>query len=186
MEEFESYETVRQKLIIAGIGEIENHGITDFSLRRVASSCNVSCAAPYKHFKSKEDFIKEIISYIHSRWRLLSDQVEEFFKDDVKKQLVEVCASYVKFWIANPNFRTVLMLKAKEFELESELLKITESIHTLTNRCCDHFNIDPETAQRKWYVVFSLVYGAVLMIDNKNMSPEETVLMMKESISKEF
>ena len=186
MEEFEGYETVRQKLIIAGIEEIENHGITDFSLRRVASSCNVSCAAPYKHFKGKEDFIREIIAYIHSRWLLLQNQVEEFFKDDVKKQLIEVCASYVKFWIANPNFRSVLTLKAKEFELESEISKISDTIHTLVDRCCAHFGTSENQAERKRYVVFSLVYGAVMMIDSKSQDPDKIISMLKESISKEF
>ena len=45
--------SVREQLIKAGISELENHGISDFSLRRVASGCNISCAAPYKHFKDK-------------------------------------------------------------------------------------------------------------------------------------
>ena len=52
--------SVREQLIVAGISELEVHGVTDFSLRRVASSCNISCAAPYKHFKSKEAFVDAI------------------------------------------------------------------------------------------------------------------------------
>ena len=38
MEYYDGYETIKQKLIIAGIKEIEMHGITDCSLRRVARS----------------------------------------------------------------------------------------------------------------------------------------------------
>lgn len=186
MEDYEGYETVRQKLIIFGISEIENHGIADFSLRRVAASCNVSCAAPYKHFKDKEDFIKEIVSYIHSRWLLLQNQIEEFFKGDEKKQLTEVCASYVKFWIANPNFRSVLTLKSKEFELESELSKISDTICTLVKKCCATYGFSPNEADYKCYVICSLVYGAVLMIDNGEMDGEKTIEMLKKSISKEF
>lgn len=186
MEDYEGYETVRQKLIISGISEIENHGIADFSLRRVASNCNVSCAAPYKHFKGKEDFIKEIVSYIHSRWLLLQNQIEEFFKDDLKKQLTEVCASYVKFWIANPNFRSVLTLKTKEFEIESEFSKITDTICTLVKKCCTEFGVSDSETEHKCYVICSLVYGAVLMIDNGDMDGEKTIMMLKKSILKEF
>ncbi|MBO5879898.1 MAG: helix-turn-helix transcriptional regulator, partial [Clostridia bacterium] len=47
-------ENVKHRLILAGIRELEEYGITDFSLRRVAVSAQVSCAAPYRHFKSKE------------------------------------------------------------------------------------------------------------------------------------
>ena len=99
MEFYDGHETVKQKLIIAGIKEIEMHGITDCSLRRVASACNVSCAAPYKHFKSKEDFIAEIVLYIHSQWTMLEEQVMSVFEGDVKKQLIETCIAYIKFWI---------------------------------------------------------------------------------------
>ena len=58
MDEERGSDSVREQLIIAGIAELENHGIADFSLRRVASVCNISCAAPYKHFKNKEMLIE--------------------------------------------------------------------------------------------------------------------------------
>ena len=51
---------LRDRLIIAGIEEISLYGIKDFSLRRVAMRCNASCAAPYRHFKNREDFIRAI------------------------------------------------------------------------------------------------------------------------------
>ena len=61
MEEEYFSESVREKLIIAGADEISRHGLTNFSLRRVAAACNISCAAPYKHFKNKEELILEIM-----------------------------------------------------------------------------------------------------------------------------
>ena len=36
--------TIKEKLILAGIDEIGNSGVANFSLRQVAVSCNVSCA----------------------------------------------------------------------------------------------------------------------------------------------
>ena len=44
-----STDTLRDRLLIAGTNEIGLHGIADFSLRRVAASCNTSCAAPYRN-----------------------------------------------------------------------------------------------------------------------------------------
>ncbi|MBQ9131598.1 MAG: helix-turn-helix transcriptional regulator, partial [Clostridia bacterium] len=60
MEEGYTSHAVRERLIIAGIRELEAHGLNDFSLRRVAVACEVSCAAPYRHFKDKEELILEI------------------------------------------------------------------------------------------------------------------------------
>ena len=51
---------VRDRLIEAGIREIEANGLQNFSLRHVAQLCGVSCAAPYRHFKDKEEYINEI------------------------------------------------------------------------------------------------------------------------------
>ena len=67
--------SVREQLIAAGTAELEAHGIADFSLRRVAAACNISCAAPYKHFKNREEFINSIFTYIKDQLNLLLDQV---------------------------------------------------------------------------------------------------------------
>ena len=57
----------REELIKAGIEEIDRHGISGFSIRRVAAACDVSCAAPAKHFGDKNGFLASIIelSLIH-------------------------------------------------------------------------------------------------------------------------
>ena len=77
-EEFFS-DTVRDRLIVAGADEISQYGMNNFSLRRVAAACNISCAAPYKHFKNKEEFILEIIRYINRQWHLLYEQIQSLF-----------------------------------------------------------------------------------------------------------
>lgn len=189
MEYYEGFETVKQKLIIAGIAEIEAHGITDFSLRRVASSCNVSCAAPYKHFKSKDDFIAEIVLYIHNKWLMLQNQVASVFKDDVKKQLVETCVAYVKFWIANPNFRAVLTLKTDTFgdEITSTISEITDTVTQLIHKCCVKYNIDANEEKVKIYKIRSFIYGATLMIDSGELeNSEESINIIRKCIDSEF
>ena len=189
MDFYEGFETVKQKLIIAGIEEIELHGITDFSLRRVASKCNVSCASPYKHFKSKEDFIAEIVMYIHEKWALLQNQVASVFKDDVKKQLTEICVAYVKFWIANPNFRAVLTMKTDTFSDEriKAMIKISDSTKNLIEKCCEKYSVPESHVQEKIYKIRSFVYGAALMIDSGELGNDEaTINMIRECIEKEF
>ncbi len=189
MDYYEGYETVKQKLIIAGISEIEEHGISDFSLRRVATSCNVSCAAPYKHFESKEDFIAQIVLYIHNKWMMLRDQVASIFEGDIKKQLTEICVAYVKFWIANPNFRAVLMLRTDSLANKhmNSMTEITESTKELIHKCCTEYGIDEDGEKRKTYVIRSLIYGATIMIDAGELANDaDTIEMIRECINEQF
>ena len=109
-EEHFQNDDLRHALIIAGIKEVEAHGLADFSLRRVAAECGVSCAAPYRHFKSKSDLILAIIEYINEQWSFLERQIFEIFDGDIKKKLIELCIANIRFWIANPNFRSIMMM----------------------------------------------------------------------------
>lgn len=189
MEIFDGFETVKQKLIIAGIAEIEEHGIGDFSLRRVASACNVSCAAPYKHFKSKENFIAEIVLYICNKWLMLQNQVASIFEGDLKKQLSEICVAYVKFWIANPNFRTILTLKPDSFpdETMSVVTKITDITKELIHSLCVENKIGEDEEKRKTYVIRSLMYGATFLIDSGELeNSAETINMIRQCVENEF
>ncbi len=101
MEDIDSTIALKEKLLIAGIDEIIAHGVSGFSLRRVAAACGASCAAPYKHFKNKEEFILEIISYVNDRWTLLARQIIDSI-DDEKQRIAELCTANVRFKIANP------------------------------------------------------------------------------------
>lgn len=189
MDYYEGYETVKQKLIIAGISEIEEHGISDFSLRRVATACNVSCAAPYKHFESKEDFIAQIVLYIHNKWMMLQNQVASIFEGDIKKQLTEICVAYIKFWIANPNFRAVLMMKTDSFGNEqiNSMIEITQCTKELVHKCCIEYGINAEEEKRKSYVISSLIYGATIMIDSGELANDtDTINMIRQCISEQF
>ena len=75
IDEYYKSEELPTALVLAGIKEIENHGLSDFSLRRVATLCGVSCAAPYRHFKNKNELILAILSYINSQWGILQQQI---------------------------------------------------------------------------------------------------------------
>ena len=55
---------LRRRLILAAIDEIEEVGFERFSVRRVAAACGASCAAPYKHFKNRQELVVAILDYI--------------------------------------------------------------------------------------------------------------------------
>ena len=67
---------VRKRLIDAGLKELLEHGPDDFSLRRVASMAQVSCATPYRHFKDKDELVRAVISQIRENWILLTQEIK--------------------------------------------------------------------------------------------------------------
>ena len=62
------------QLIKSGLQMIQEDGINRLSLRRLAQMCNVSEAAPYSHFKNKEELLVAIQEYV-------TEQLSKCLKD---------------------------------------------------------------------------------------------------------
>ena len=185
---FSGTDTLRDRLLIAGTKELGQYGITDFSLRRVASACGTSCAAPYKHFKNTEAFILEIIRYIDRQWELLRDQILSLYQGDLRRQLTEVCIAYIRFWVANPNYRSILALSEKTNDEVNTGRKAGTSadIRGLVHAFCTHCegNIPEE---RKFYKLQSILYGMTAMIESGELSNDaQTFSMIRGIIEEEF
>ena len=169
--------SVREQLIVAGIAELENHGIADFSLRRVASSCNISCAAPYKHFKSKEALIEAIFDYIKSQLNLLLDQVAAVYQSP-KTCLVESCIAYIRFCIANPHFRAVLMLSGRKLPLGERVEKYMEVCFP---------EMEPVEKADRGYVIRSIAYGAALLLESGELEYSDHIIeRIRENLLREL
>lgn len=169
--------SVHEQLIKAGIEELQIHGIADFSLRRVAAACNISCAAPYKHFKSKEALIDAVFGYIRNQLNLLLDQVAAVYPEP-KTCLAESCMAYIRFCIANPHFRAVLMLSGKN-------LPLAERVGELIPRCFPE--MEKEEREDRGYVVRSIAYGAAVLLESGELDYIEPIMKrIKENIMREL
>ena len=82
---------LREALILAGIHEINANGVAAFSIRRVAEACGVSCAAPYRHFESKRDFIAAIIDYVNDQWAERQEEIIAEVGDGLREQIIAIC-----------------------------------------------------------------------------------------------
>lgn len=177
MEEEFGSASVREQLITAGIAELEAHGVADFSLRRVASACNISCAAPYKHFKSKEALIEGIFDYITSQLNLLLDQVAAVYSNP-KTCLAEICIAYIRFCIANPHFRAVLMLSGRK-------LPLAERVESYMEICFPE--MDPVEKADRGYVIRSIAYGAALLLESGELEYSDHIIeRIRENLLREL
>ena len=181
--------SVKERLILEGLREIETRGLAELSLRRVATACGLSCAAPYKHFADKRSFVLAIIDYINQEWLRRGHAVEQRFAGDTRRQLVELSMEYIRFLLENPHFRSILMLRddaldADQVRRKAEVSHITKR---LISRYCQEVSLSHEIEVRKTYVIRSLIYGAALMLDNGQLPKEEkSFRLIAEAIDREF
>ncbi|MBR6103120.1 MAG: TetR/AcrR family transcriptional regulator [Ruminococcus sp.] len=180
----------REELIIAGLEEINRCGITNFSLRSVAQKAGVSCAAPAKHFGDKHGFVAAIIEYVNAQWNEEQQRILSESGESTRERLVAFSVGYIKFLVEKPHFRSILMLKDDELDQEFPAIgrgKTTKLTLDLVDKYCSEVGMDKETRLRKFYIVRSLIYGASLMFDNKELPYNEKVLeIVRQSIDREF
>lgn len=162
---------VKTRLILAGLSEMEEHGEGDFSLRRVAARAQVSCAAPYRHFRDKEALIGDVFSYIRGKWELLCREIMRSYCEDPARRLLELSVTYLRFWLSNPNYRSVLLSRAardRRAAFDAPLCRATEELSRTRGK-------DAETAHRLSFAVLSTVYGALLLLPSDEDAIENTV-----------
>lgn len=185
----ERQKNMRELLLRAGITEINEHGVTGFSVRRVAQNCNVSCAAPYKHFKDKRDFIAAIIEYVNGQWAQRQEEVLSRCGENLRQQIVEICVNYIEFLMEKPYFRSILMLKDEEYdniyhktrgEMSSRSQKLEQDFFASTGW-------DVATQKRKLHVVRAMIFGTIFMFDTGELEYNEEVLAnFRYNIDREF
>ncbi len=178
MEENQTIDNVRNRLILSGLSELDRHGVRDFSLRRVAIAAGVSCAAPYRHFKDKSELIEAIISYVLDGWSLLTAQLSEIFADDTRSLIAELAVSGLRFWIANGNFRTVLMT------LDGESPSVLSSFDTPITDAVKKYAMEQgrDDGDLLAFRIMSMLYGAVLMVDGGFESAENAANSIKKAV----
>ncbi len=166
---------LKKQMIVKGLELLNEKGVDGFSLRKIASMCNVSHTAPYKHFKDKEDLIKEICNYVINEFNnSIMNSLD--LSLNPRDLMVGVGKGYVRFMVENPNYLKFLMINNHLFSAKLENGDIV-------NASSDSFNIFKDNAIRMFeylgipreeYTVniitmWSIVQGMSSLIANKNI-----------------
>ena len=188
----ERNKNIRQELILAGIQEINENGVTGFSIRRVAEACNVSCAAPYRHFKDKREFIAAIIGYVNEQWRErqveVLDEVEKS-GGGIRQKIVAVLVQYIRFLMDKPSYRSILLLKDDQFDNIYHKMRgqLSSQSQLLEQEFFAQSGMDAATQKRKLFTVRALMFGAIFMFDTGELVyNDETMKMIEYTVDREF
>ena len=93
---------LKMELLEKGLAFVDEHGVEELSMRKLAEVCGVSSAAPYAHFQNKEDFLIQAQRFITEQFTETLQECIEAVKDK-KKILLELGKRYVLFFYENPN-----------------------------------------------------------------------------------
>ena len=100
---------LRNSLIEEGIKMINAGGEESLSLRQLAQKCGVSMAAPYAHFKNKDEILLAIKNHVTDNFTVfLENAVNSVTDDDVEKKILALGNAYITFFIKNPEYFTFL------------------------------------------------------------------------------
>lgn len=179
---------LRDRLISEGIVELSERGLNDFSVRRIAARCGVSCAAPYKHFSDKNSYIAAIIDYINAIWDE-QQRIAAARKNSTREKIVEVCCEYIRFLVERPQLRAIIMQGTVDMGSGMGALRgqLSRPTRELVSKYCAEVGMTDDVRERKTYIVRSLTYGAALMMGSGELSyTPENLAMVAETINREF
>lgn len=115
---------LRNELIEAGIKIINDSGYSALSLRKAATMCGVSHAAPQAHFKNRKDFEDAIEAFVTDSFTQYLRDVED--KSTDKMQLVlDIGRAYAMYFYKHPNHFYIfgqkgISINASETEISSD------------------------------------------------------------------
>ena len=121
-------------LIIAAAELIEEKGSLDFAMIDAARKAGVSSAAPYRHYKDKDELLQAVC---HLAFMSLTEAVEaaaEQHPDGSREQVIALGQSYVRFVLEHPDFYDLMFGKTAARSMESDDVDLTNSgFYTIAN-----------------------------------------------------
>lgn len=99
---------LRGELIREGLQILDREGYEEFSLRKAAKACGVSHAAPYRHFRNKDELVEAILMEAMRAFGESLEQAARLHPDSPRERLKEIGVAYVRFFSANPAYLRIL------------------------------------------------------------------------------
>lgn len=180
---------LRESLIKMGLKLFNEEGEENFTIRKVASLCNVSHTAPYRHFKSKEELINAISEYVFTKFQDSLNEIVELYINDPSKRIIELGKKYVWFMVENPDYlKFAFLTKTQPGTVVGED-KIknagTDTFNIFENCAFDFFksiNVKEEDYVQDILAMWSMVHGLATMLAYKTISYEGDYLKLVEKI----
>ncbi|MEE1249719.1 MAG: TetR/AcrR family transcriptional regulator [Lachnospiraceae bacterium] len=169
---------LRRSLIETGIELISQEGEENISLRKVAAKCGVSNAAPYAHFKNKDEFIMAIQQYVMDLFTTSLEETATKY-ENTSEILPMLGKTYVMFFYHNPlyydflfsrkNIKIMLSMDSNG-ETENQPLEILKNAAMKT---LSRTNMTTKMIQDKTIAMWALVHGLANIVTMPNVEYDD-------------
>ena len=168
-----SKNNIRERLIDAGLKELLEHGYEDFSLRRVASSLEVSCASPYRYFKDKSELVHAVVLKMRENWLLLTKSISEFTPVTEPLYIAELLVAGMRFWVAGNLFAELLSI--------GEIAIFDEPIIAALLKQGEARGVPSESIRVLSTELLGLMYGEITLVLLGRQDAQDAASMLRKS-----
>lgn len=178
---------LKKEMIAKGLQLLNNEGYDGFSLRKVAVMCGVSHAAPYKHFKSKEELLGAIVYEVTQSFTQALQAAVVKYSDDPEKQIFELGKYYVKFMVENPDYMKFMFAGPHGYvgSLPPEDLCAVNSYTVFYNSAVNYLEwlgAKPQNRAVDILSMWCMVHGYAMLLVNKSIECPENYLDVIDKI----
>lgn len=111
--------TTKEKIVQVAKAEFITNGYINTTLRKVASKCNISATAIYRHFQDKEEIFQSVVKPFIDKLKKVSEEIEKtdydlLFNDNVEQVWAFEENRNIHFELLFTENRPIVMLVIKE------------------------------------------------------------------------
>ncbi|MEW4415074.1 helix-turn-helix domain-containing protein [Clostridium sp. AN503] len=178
---------LEEELIAEGIRQLKENGMDGFSARAVADACHVSCAAPFKYFKGRQEFFLTISRRLDEELSKSMEAVRDRFPGRYKEAHLAMNEAYIgclcKYpFLIDPSFWHTIdetqlgIRKWKSFRMMADQFRFY----------CREHNLSKELERAYYFNFQTLAYGSAFVINSGLMlegeRPEDRIRELQQRI----
>lgn len=175
--------TTKDLLMEAALAILARDGFEGVTIRKIADYCNLSVAAPYKHFKNKDDILEQSVFHMVEEWKIREAKIISRFAPDLRDQLVQLSMEWIQFIMGKPAYAG-LVLADPEY-LPSSITSSLEIMSDYRRDCLSRLTLTEHWSHEQYlrtgYMLHSLTDGALRQIRSGQLddSPRTQQLILR-------
>lgn len=173
----------KELLMEAALAILARDGFDGVTIRKIADYCNLSVAAPYKHFKNKEDILRQSVGSMVEQWKIREAKIIARYAPDLREQMVRLSMEWIQFVLEKPAYAGLLMADRKF--LPSSITLPMNSMMDYTRDCLSRLTLTEHWSHEKYlrteYVFQALTDGAMRQLRSGQMedSPSQRKIIQR-------
>lgn len=159
---------LREALISSALGILKEKGIEDLSLRTLAKATGVTQAAPYSHFRDKDDLLAAVAETGFQRLALQMAE-DATGRKDTQERIEKLISSYIRFATENkPLFQLMFSRELADMKRYPTLAMTAGKSYSLISAALSKRQTQAEDTGFMTVAIWSLCHGLTsLIIDGK-------------------